>query len=157
MRLAVTTSLNIRRMQADDLRFVRQLAISAFGEYDPGAAATVSRLARTGTAWVAYRGPTPVGFAVAHSAGHKTGELSAIAVDELARGSGVGRALLRHVENALRAEGVEELSLHTAQANVAALEMFSKQGYRLQRRLPRFYRGVFDACAFSKRLAFEQK
>lgn len=144
-------------MQADDMELVRTLAVSAFGEYDPGAAATVSRLARTGTAWVACRGAALVGFAVTHSAGRKMGELSAIAVDELARGSGVGRALLRHVESVLRAEGVEALSLHTAQANVAALEMFSKQGYRLQRRLPRFYRGVFDACALSKRLAFEQK
>ncbi len=79
-------------------------------------------------------------------------ELCAIAVDEHARGQGVGAALLAGLERALAAEGVRELSLHTAQANLSAIDLFLKQGFRIERRLPRFYRGVFDACAMRKRV-----
>jgi len=110
------------------------------------------RMARAGTTWVACREQRIVGFAVVSGGGPESAELSAIAVAEQARGQGVGAALLVGVERALLDEGVRELSLHTAQANTSAVDLFLKHGFRIERRLPRFYRGVFDACTMRKRL-----
>ena len=87
------------------------------------------------------------------SAGPTQAELCAIAVDEYARGTGIGAALLAKVERVLSLAGFSEITMHTAQANLSALELFLKHGFRIERRLPRFYRGVFDACALRKRIA----
>jgi ribosomal protein S18 acetylase RimI-like enzyme len=62
----------------------------------------------------------------------------------------VGRALLVHVERSLVRAGVEQIRLHTAESNLSALELFLKCGFRVQRRMPRFYRGVYDACILVK-------
>ena len=49
--------------------------------------------------------------------------------------------------------GLQEIRLHTAQSNLSALELFLKRGFRLERRMPRFYRGVYDACVLTKQLS----
>ncbi len=113
----------------------------------------MQRLVLRGTTWVAWRGDAPVGFACVHPLDQMSVDLCAIAVEEDARGLGIGRALLAHVELSVVSAGLDEIKLHTAQSNLAALELFLKCGFRLQRRMPRFYRGVFDACALSKRVA----
>ena len=107
-------------------------------------------MARAGTTWIAERGSAKVGFAVVHGVGAFRAELCAIAVEEHARGLGVGRALLTQVERALARAGTNELGLHTADANASALELFSKRGFHTEQRLPRFYRGVYDAWTMRK-------
>jgi len=79
-------------------------------------------------------------------------ELCAIAVAPGARGSGVGTQLVREVVRALELAGVARLTLHTAQANLSGLDLFLKLGFRVNARIPRFYRGMFEACAMSKTL-----
>ena len=157
MLLAESAALTTRRLRPEDSAFVRELAVQAFGEYDPGAGRSVMRLTRSGITLLACRGDEPLGFAIVHSADGVRADLCAIAVVEPARGLGIGRLLLDHIERAASREGATELTLHTAEANVAALEMFLKHGFRLVERRPRYYRGVFAACALSKRLAFEPK
>ena len=152
MRVATQTSLQIRQRQSTDDRFIGRLAAQAFAEYDGQPTVTVQRLVQRGTTWVAWRGGTPVGFATVHPLPSGSVDLCAIAVDEDARGLGVGRALLAHVELAVVRAGLSEINLHTAQSNVAALELFLKCGFRVVRRMPRFYRGMYDACALSKRV-----
>ena len=88
----------------------------------------------------------------AGSLANPSAELCAIAVDESARGRGVGAQLLRFVERELERDGIRELSLHTAVANLAALELFMKHGFSVMQRLPRYYRGVFEALALRKQL-----
>jgi len=150
MRVEEPASLLIRkRRSADDLRICR-LAAQAFAEYDGQAEATMQRLVQRGTTWVAWRGSTPVGFATVHPIHPGSVDLCAIAVDEDARGLGIGRALLAHVELAVVRAGLSEIKLHTAQSNVSALELFLKCGFRVVRRMPRFYRGMYDACALTK-------
>ena len=126
--------------------------MQAFSEYDGQAGATMQRLIQRGTTWVAWRGNTPVGFATVHPTHAGSVDLCAIAVDEDARGLGIGRALLAQVELAVVRAGLSEIKLHTAQSNVAALELFLKCGFQLVQRMPRFYRGMYDACALSKRV-----
>ena len=152
MHVVEQRPLQIRQRRGDDDRFIGSLAARAFAEYDGQPAVTMQRLVQRGTSWVAWRDEAPVGFAVVHPLNQSSADLCAIAVEEEARGLGIGRALLAHVEQAVVRAGLKEIRLHTAQANLSALELFLKFGFRVERRMPRFYRGVFDACALSKRV-----
>ena len=152
MHLTQTPPLLVRRQTAEDEPFIAQLAARAFQEYSLRAAEETLSMARSGSTWLACRGEQQLGFVIARHDGPSVAELCALAVDETARGQGVGAALLERAERALGAAGIRELTLHTAEANLSALELFLKQGFRVERRLPRFYRGVFDACAMRKRV-----
>jgi ribosomal protein S18 acetylase RimI-like enzyme len=140
------------RTPADDL-FIERLSVLAFAEFSRSAGYPTLQMARAGTTWVAERGGAAVGFAVVRGVGALQAELCAIAVEEHARGLGVAAALLARLERALMRAGTSELLLHTADANSSALELFSKRGFRAEQRLPRFYRGVYDAWAMRKRIA----
>jgi len=143
--------VRLRRRRAADDGFIAQLGDEAFAEYDPRAAQTTLRLAHAGTTWVASRDNQLLGFAVVQV--HRDhAELCAIAVAPGARGSGVGTQLVREVVRALELAGVARLTLHTAQANLSGLDLFLKLGFRVNARIPRFYRGMFEACAMSKTL-----
>ena len=152
MRLQTFAPLRLRHRASEDDAAIEALARAAFAEYSRDAGNSTLRMVHSGTTWVACRADRLLGFAVVRGEGPGVAELCAIAVDEQARGQGVGAALLARVERALAARGLSELTLHTAQANLSAMELFLKSGFRIERRLPRFYRGVFDACAMRKRL-----
>ncbi len=142
MRVATPTSLQIRQRRRADDGFIGRLAAQAFAEYDGHPALTAQRLVQRGTTFIAWRGDRPVGFAITVPLNEGSVDLCAIAVEEDARGLGIGRALLAHVERAAISAGLKEIRLHTAQSNLSALELFLKCGYRLEQRMPRFYRGV---------------
>ena len=99
---------------------------------------------------VAEREGAPVGFVVVRIERDKLAELVAIAVVENERGHGVGRALLKAAEIRARAGGGTGVVLHTAEANLAAFELFVKNGFRVRRRIRRYYVGVFGACEMVK-------
>ncbi len=146
-------ALSLRQRCAADDSFIATLAARAFTEYDAHAAGSTLRMARAGVTWLACQDEEPVGFAVVRPGSNEQAELCAIAVEEHARGVGVGSALLVKIERVLALAGFNELTIHTAHANLSALELFLKHGFRIERRLPRFYRNVFDACALRKRLS----
>ena len=152
MQVTTRPPLLFRRRRATDDAFIARLSVRAFGEYNKNPEWTTLEMARRGTTWLASHEGSPVGFAIYEQAGPEKAELTAIAVEEQARGSGVGAALLAQVERDVVAAGIRELRLHTAEANLSALELFLKRGFRIIRRLPRFYRGVFDACELGKRV-----
>jgi ribosomal-protein-alanine N-acetyltransferase len=145
-------ALRLRRLTPGDHDFVRELSRDAFAEFARDPVATTLAMALRFEAFIAERDHSPIGFAVLRLGQGGSAELAAIAVLEHERGRGVGRSLLRAVEIAARGAGASSLSLHTAEANLAAFELFYKQGYRLERRLPRYYVGVYDACELRKRL-----
>ena len=157
MRVIAQTSLQIRKRRSEDDPFIGRTAARAFAEYDGHPSVTMQRLVQRGTTWVACRGEAPVGFAIVHPLNESSADLCAIAVDEDARGLGIGRALLLHVERTVARAGMTEIRLHTAQSNLSALELFLKSGYRVEERLPRFYRGVYDACALVKRVGMTRR
>ncbi len=151
--MQAASEISLRQRCAADDPFIATLAARAFTEYDAHAAGSTLRMARAGVTWLAYQDEERVGFAVVRPGSAEQAELCAIAVEEHARGLGVGTALLQKIERVLALAGFSELTIHTAQANVSALELFLKHGFRVERRLPRFYRNVFDACALRKRLS----
>ena len=150
MRVAAPSTLQIRQRRSVDDAFLAGLAGRAFAEYDPHPTASMRRLVQRGSTWVAWQGDEPVGFAVVHPLSGDGIDLCAIAVEEQARGRGVGRALLAHIERVALGAGRKEIRLHTAQSNLSALELFLRCGFRLEQRMPRFYRDMYDACAMVK-------
>ncbi|MFZ5889714.1 MAG: GNAT family N-acetyltransferase [Myxococcota bacterium] len=145
-----TAPLKIRVLEAKDAAFLQKLADLAFGEYSRDAARSTLWMAEHHPTWIAMRGDERIGFAILRVAGRERAELLAIAVIEAERGHGVGRALIERAESAARVRGSPGLSLHTADANVAAIDLFRKRGFYVVRRLSRYYQGVYDACEMRK-------
>jgi len=146
-------SLRVREREDADDAFIARLSALAFGEYARGAGESTLHLAHAHRTFIAELSGRAVALAVVRGFGQRRAELLAIAVDESARGIGVGRTLLAHVEGALARAGSNELTLHTAEVNSSALDLFVKRGFTSEQRLPRFYRGVYAAWAMRKRIA----
>ena len=158
--------LTLRWRTRDDRAFFELLAKQALGEYSLNASVDTVSMTEHLPTLVAVRGEAlgglrsiqqvdgnaaPVGFAVVEIE-PRGAHLQAIAVAERERGRGVGRALVRAAENFARSRGARSFSLHTAQANVAGLSLFLAAGFQIEARLPRYYRGVYDACRMKKSL-----
>jgi ribosomal protein S18 acetylase RimI-like enzyme len=143
--------VRIRALNGSDTEFVSSLANAAFSEFSPEPARSTLWMAEHFVTLVAERAGAQLGFVVVRIEGDRLAELVAIAVLERERGRGVGSALLKAAEVRARGGGASGLSLHTAEANVAALELFTKRGFRVRKRLRRYYVGVFDACELVKK------
>ncbi len=145
----------IRSRSASDAAFIEALGREAFAEYSLRSAGQTLAMSEAPAActFVATRGRTPVGFAVLGVGRDGVAHLDAIAVGASWRGHGVGRRLLQHAESEARARGAGRMSLVTAQANLAALDLFLKEGFCVVTRLPRYYARGQDACRLEKRLA----
>jgi ribosomal protein S18 acetylase RimI-like enzyme len=94
----------------------------------------------------------PVGFAIVDFAARELATLDAIATLPSHRGHGIGRALLQRMEAEVRRRGVRRLRLVTADANLAALDLFLKAGFRIAEHLAYFYPRKQDAVVLEKRL-----
>jgi ribosomal protein S18 acetylase RimI-like enzyme len=140
----------LRSLRGDDAAFVSQLSAEAFSEFAPDARRSTLWLAEHHPTLVVERSGDRVGFCVVRSAQRHPAELIAIAVRERERGRGIGRALLAGAERLARAAGSTGLVLHTAEANLAALDLFMKSGFRVTRKLPGYYLRVFDAVEMLK-------
>lgn len=78
--------------------------------------------------------------------------IDAIAVVAAERGRGVGRSLMLAAERDAHARGVRSLSLVTAHANLAALDLFLRCGFAITRRVALRYARGQDACRLVKSL-----
>jgi ribosomal protein S18 acetylase RimI-like enzyme len=151
---ASTATTRLRLLAAEDAPFVRALSRDAFGEFDPHAARTTAHLlARPGArGWIAERGGEPVGFVITEPEPRNALAITAIAVARAARGSGVGGLLMRAAERHAVVRGSSRITLTTAQANLAALDLFLRCGFSItERRLVRYWRGQ-PACRLEKNL-----
>ncbi len=145
----------MRAATPSDARFVRELAAQAFGEYDAHAARTTSGLmaqagARTS---LVLRAERPIGFTIVRPETRAVLAVNAIAVLEGERGRGVGQRLMLAAERYARARAFRALSLTTAQANLAALDLFLRLGFTITERQARYYFGGQPACRLVKPLA----
>ncbi len=139
MKVAATESLQIRARHQGDNPLIGALGGEAFGEFSEGAAARSLGLAQDGITLVAVRGHAWCGFVVFEMSAPRVAHLTAIAVPETERGRGVGRALFRAVSRAAKKRGALLVTLCTAEHNLAALDLFTKEGARIVRRLPNYY------------------
>jgi ribosomal protein S18 acetylase RimI-like enzyme len=146
----VHPEVTVRPRGTGDEAFIARLGALVFAEFSRNAAETTLGMTRSHLTLIATRGDRPIGLVVIEHASAGIAYLRAIAVSEDERGHGVGKLLLARAEREARAGGARGLRLHTATANLAALELFLKSGFRVERRLPRFYREVYEACQLTK-------
>lgn len=143
----------IRRATPGDAPFIHALSKLAFAEYDPNAArATANMMLETGAhTLLAERHGTPLGFLILHR--QSSGELAinAIAVSPSERGKRIGQRLMQAAERHAQSHGFTRITLSTAQANLAALDLFLRCGFTITRRNTRYF-GNQPACQLEKRL-----
>jgi ribosomal-protein-alanine N-acetyltransferase len=153
MAVALDQAIGVRHAGPGDAAFIEELATQAFADFTPNAGPTTSRLvAATGAeTMLAVRSGERLGFVVVEH-GENTSHVQAIAVLRAERGRGVGTRLMAAAEQTARRAGARRLSLTTAQANLEALELFLKRGFRIEKRMARFYRNGQDACVLSRSL-----
>jgi [ribosomal protein S18]-alanine N-acetyltransferase len=150
----LATPIAVQPYAPADADFVRALAEEAFSEYDGTAeragshTVAMARAARTLVAESANRRLGFVTLVVDGEAAH----IVAIAVVPSVRGRGVGARLLRDGERLARVLGARVVALETGEANLAALDMFIRAGYRVDGRIPRYYRTGYDALTLRRSL-----
>lgn len=86
--------------------------------------------------WVAKRAGRVVGF-VATQVDGSTRAITGIAVAREARGTGVGRALLRAAVTA--SKGLRAVTLQVSTGNLPAIALYESEGFFVLRTLPRYY------------------
>lgn len=127
----------VRPGTSADHPFVSDLASRAFaglGDYGPIVGKWLER--SEAAAWVASEEGVVLGIAVVLRRlrpGFRSAplaELAVIAVNEVRRGEGLGRRLLRAAEETAREWGAVEMRLHTAASNAIARAFFAAAGYR---------------------------
>lgn len=152
MSAVLSHEVGIRRFAPEDERFVATLSREAFAPFSRHAEGTTQRMLRESgtTTLVATRDRMPIGFIVVEDHGRGLASIQAIAVDSAERARGVGQRLLTAAIRLARETGARDLRLCTAQANVEALALFLKAGFRIVRRMPRFYPRGQDACELAR-------
>ncbi len=94
----------------------------------------IADLVRDGVALLAVGDDdAPVGFALAHRAGSRAGELTDLYVVPAARRTGVARALVGEVVAQLKAHGIEHVELDVQSSNAAARSVYAHWGFREHR------------------------
>jgi ribosomal-protein-alanine N-acetyltransferase len=146
--------VSVRSFSPEDATFVAELSERAFAEYGAQPSRyTRSVIQRPAThTWLAVEAGAPVGLVVLELAEGRAAIL-ALAVTERARGRGIGGLLMQAAEGHARARGARRLALFTADANLAALDLFLRRGFRIVGRRPGFYSGRQAACELEKALA----
>lgn len=144
----------VRSFAPQDSRFVAELAERAFAEYGGHPSRYTLRAIESPDActWLAVEAGAPVGMVVFEVVEARV-TILVLAVVELARGRGVGRLLMQTAEREARARGAQRLTLCTADANLAALDLFLRCGFQITRRRPSYYARRQTACELEKKLA----
>jgi ribosomal-protein-alanine N-acetyltransferase len=150
--MLVKEGIAIRPYQADDVPFVANLAHQVFAEYTPRAMSHTLDIAAHFTTVLALRSGRRAGFIAVDGNRGGTAFLHAIAVARRERGRGVGQELMAECERIARARGARRIELCTADSNLAALELFLRNGFRIVRRRQRFYERGQNACILLKEL-----
>lgn len=154
MHARASAALEIRRASATDEGFAVRLAEQAFGEFDPHAARTTASLLREAGAetLIALVNGEPAGFIVLGGTSARVVHVNAIAVAPGQRGKGIGQRLLQEAERNAKQRGAKRLSLHTAQANLAALSLFLRCGFSITQRSASGYSRPQPTCRLEKPL-----
>lgn len=95
---------------------------------------------------------TPVGFAMMHF-GDQDGHLNLLAVDPNWRRRGVGRGLLKWLEDSCRVAGITEIHLEVRADNQTALRFYNALGFTPARTIPGYYCGRVTAVRMWRNLS----
>jgi len=98
---------------------------------------------------VAFRPPIVIGFAVMRY-GDDLAHLNLLAVDPAHRRRGVGRQLIRWLEETAETAGTFVIGLELRASNASALQFYKKLGYRELGEVTGYYQGVEPAIRMSR-------
>lgn len=145
----VPAGVEIRGFTPADIEVVQRINAEAFATHPEQGRLTVADLQqRMAEPWfdpqgllLAWAGDTPLGFHWTKQATPETGEVYVLAAASAAAGRGVGRALLGAGLAYLAAQGCDRVELYVDKANVRAVELYDRAGFRtvrtdVQYRLP---------------------
>jgi len=136
--------VNVRTATAADLPVLEELWRAFVAEVPPPEHVEldeerelreIADLVRDGIALLAVGddGGSTIGFALAHRAGFRAGELTDLYVVPDARRSGVARALVLEVVSRLEQHGIEHVELDVQTSNGAARSVYARWGFREHR------------------------
>ncbi|KAJ3992417.1 acyl-CoA N-acyltransferase, partial [Lentinula boryana] len=98
--------------------------------------------------------PTPIGVIVCKESIHESsttnsnsnrGYIAMLSVDKRYRKRGIGYTLVKNSMEAMKLDGVEEITLETEHDNAPALSLYESLGFIREKRLYRFYLNGKDA------------
>lgn len=95
---------------------------------------------------------TILGFIVARATRGGDGHILTIDVPPASRRFGIGSRLLNTAEDRLRAASCHTVKLETAVDNSSALAFYKRQGYSVEKTIPRYYSNGVDAFVLEKDL-----
>ena len=87
-----------------------------------------------------------------HRAFAEKGHIISIAVLPHARRKGIGEALLRRAVESVKKRGVKEVYLEVRVSNTPAINLYHKLGFKIARRVPKYYADGEDAYVMSLQL-----
>ncbi len=135
--------MNVRTATAADRPTLEELWRAFVAEVPPSAHVEIDEdqelreiadLVRDGIALLAVGDEDrAIGFALAHSAGPRAGELTDLYVAPTARRSGVARTLVLEVVTQLKKHGIEHVELDVQTSNDAARSVYARWGLREHR------------------------
>jgi len=87
-----------------------------------------------------------------HRAFAEKGHVISLAVLPNVRRKGIGEALLRRAVEAIEKRGIKEVYLEVRVSNAPAINLYHKLGFKIARRVPKYYVDGEDAYVMSLRL-----
>lgn len=139
-----------RDFEHEDLFEVVRLANRALREtYDGGLFLQLGDLYPEG--FIVAEGPDGIqGFVLGVVERAYEARILILAVDEDARGRGVGRRLVRMFEERFLLRGIRRLNLEVRVSNEQAIRLYEKVGFERRRILPQYYADGEDAYLMTK-------
>jgi len=114
--------------------FVEEMPPPEYGGVDfERELAEIAALVRDGVALLAEEEGSPVGFALAHAVGPRTGELTDLYVLPGSRRAGVAGLLVRELVGQLADQGIEHVELDVSASNSLARTVYARWGLREER------------------------
>lgn len=150
--------LKIRLATASDADFIAHLSGKVFNIYGPyddivsewfAAGRTLTLVALLGRKLAGF---AMIGYLSSEMDLEQVSELLAIAVEPEKQRMGIGQKLMRDVERKAAELNVKMLFLHTAEENLSAQKLFTKNGYLPRGIRQHFYPAGQDAVVMSKEI-----
>ncbi|RLG56205.1 MAG: ribosomal-protein-alanine N-acetyltransferase [Thermoproteota archaeon] len=141
----------VRRGRREDLEDIVRLELECFTSPYPPAFISYMLKSSTHTLLVCEVSGVTVGYAAGRIEGSR-GHLLSICVSKRHRRRGLGRMLLKAMEEELKKKGAEEVYLEVREDNHAALSLYASAGYRQAGRIPWYYEDGCPAIVMRKSL-----
>lgn len=82
----------------------------------------------------------------------KTGHIVSIAVDPAHRGKGIGKKLVKTLLEKFKENGMKKARLEVRISNAAAINLYKKLGFNIEKRLKNYYPDGEDCYVMTKKL-----